>query len=63
MTKVFLLFWLSDICLPAPAFFGVQKATFWGMGARTRAHTPKCGGLTTGIPNEPLFYSRENELK
>jgi hypothetical protein len=39
---------LSDICLPAPAPFGVKKAAFWGMGARKRAHTPKCGSLPRG---------------
>ena len=26
--------------------FAVEKAAFWGMSARTRTHTPKCGGLS-----------------
>jgi hypothetical protein len=37
---------MSDVCLPAPAPFGVKKAAFWGVSARMRAHTPKCGGLS-----------------
>jgi hypothetical protein len=26
--------------------FVVKKVAFWGVGARKRAHTPKCGGLS-----------------
>jgi hypothetical protein len=43
-----LTFWFSDICLPAPAPFGVKKATFWGP--------------TTGIPKESTFYDVKNTL-
>jgi hypothetical protein len=43
--KVLAVNWFSDICLPAPVSFGVKKTAYWGMNARTRVHTPICGGL------------------
>jgi hypothetical protein len=34
----------SDICLPAPAPFGVKKAAFWGVNVRVFAAHATCRG-------------------